>query len=192
MNTGSKIKTNRLELRPGNNETDNAPFLKMLKEEGDFEFFSGIPYTEEHLGFFDCFFERDFSDYCIYSIYLEDKFIGYAGFHREDHGYELEFYVSKPYRQNGYAKEACLAVMDKLFDEGISVDGKIIKEERLYATTIIDNIPTKALLEGLGFKDKAKTDDGGVIIATGYINEEDDEFYASLVDTYLIEKRKDA
>ena len=37
MNTGRKIETKRLNLLPGVNMRDSKPFLKMLREDGDFQ-----------------------------------------------------------------------------------------------------------------------------------------------------------
>lgn len=42
MNTGTKIETEHLMLIPGNNARDNAPFIHMLKDDGDFRTFCGI------------------------------------------------------------------------------------------------------------------------------------------------------
>lgn len=43
MNTGEIIETKNLLLKPGNNATDSEAFLKMLKQDGDFELFCGMP-----------------------------------------------------------------------------------------------------------------------------------------------------
>ena len=37
MNTGKIIETKHLFLKPGNNATDSEPFIKMLRQDGDFE-----------------------------------------------------------------------------------------------------------------------------------------------------------
>ena len=42
MNTGKMIETDRLLLRPGKNNTDDEPFITMLREDGDFKDFCGF------------------------------------------------------------------------------------------------------------------------------------------------------
>lgn len=36
MNTGEIIRTKNLLLKTGNNSTDNEPFIKMLRQDGNF------------------------------------------------------------------------------------------------------------------------------------------------------------
>lgn len=47
MNTGRKIETKRLNLLPGVNKRDSKPFLKMLREDGDFQEFCGAKFFGE-------------------------------------------------------------------------------------------------------------------------------------------------
>ena len=42
MNTGKDLETDRLFLLPGRDERDNEPFLRMLREEGNFRDFCGV------------------------------------------------------------------------------------------------------------------------------------------------------
>lgn len=106
MNTGRKIETKRLNLLPGFNMRDSKPFLKMLREDGDFQEFCGVKFSEKNLSEFATYFERTGHEECIYSIFPKDsmeEFIGYVGFHRELNGdYEIEFYIAKNYRKKGY------------------------------------------------------------------------------------------
>lgn len=46
MNTGKKIETERLLLIPGSNARDDAHFIHMLRNDGDFRDFCGIEYSE--------------------------------------------------------------------------------------------------------------------------------------------------
>ena len=46
MNTGKKIETERLLLIPGSNVRDDAPFIHMLRNDGDFRDFCGIEVFE--------------------------------------------------------------------------------------------------------------------------------------------------
>ena len=146
MNTGKEIETSRLWLRPGKNERDSSPFLLMLRNDGDFQQYCGARFSEENLSRFANYFERVNDEMCMYSLFLKtdaETFIGYVGFHREGDGtFELEFYIAKEYRRNGYCEEACRAVIGQLFGEGLSVNGKLLSENELYATTLAENEPT--------------------------------------------------
>lgn len=94
MNTGREIETKRLKLLPGVNKRDSKPFLKMLREDGNFQEFCGVEFSEKNLSEFAAYFERTGHEECIYSIFQKDsmeKFIGYVGFHRELNGdYPME------------------------------------------------------------------------------------------------------
>ena len=82
MNTGRKIETKRLNLLPGFNMRDSKPFLKMLREDGDFQEFCGVKFSEKNLSEFATYFERTGHEECIYSIFPKDsmeEFIGCNG-----------------------------------------------------------------------------------------------------------------
>lgn len=190
MNTGTKLETANLNLLPGSNARDSALFLGMLRDEGSFEDFCGIPFSEKHLMGFENYFERTCHDECIYSIFVKETndFIGYVGFHREPNSdYEIEFYISKPQRRNGYCEEACKAVMDLIFSEGISVDGNVLSVDKLYATTLTRNAAVVGLLSKLGFK-RDIPEDGLFLVAKGIVNDESDEFIGCCVSKYVIGK----
>ena len=117
-------------------------------------------------------------------------FIGYVGFHREIDDYELEFYIGKEFRRKGFCKEACVEVINILFDEGLSVDGNILVEEKLYATTLFYNVAAYSLLENLGFKSHAIYARGVVMVAQGVYDEESDDFLIFPIKRYVIETGK--
>ena len=192
MNTGKIIETKHLFLKPGNNATDSEPFIKMLRQDGDFEAFCGLPFSDKYLEMFVDYFEHEENDQCLYSLYLKDDdvFIGYVGFHREIDDYELEFYIGKEFRRKGFCKEACVEVINILFDEGLSVDGNILVEEKLYAATLPNNVAANSLLENLGFKSHAISSGGAVLVAQGVYNEEGDDFHAFPIERYVIETGK--
>lgn len=52
MNTGREIETKRLKLLPGSNKRDSKPFLKMLREDGNFREFCGVEFSEKNLSEF--------------------------------------------------------------------------------------------------------------------------------------------
>lgn len=189
MNTGVTIETKNLFLKPGNNETDNEPFIKMLSQDGDFETFCGLPFSDKYLEMFIDYFEHKESDQCLYSLYRkeDDIFIGYVGFHRENSDYELEFYIGKEFRRKGFCKEACVEVINRLFDVGLFVDGNILTEEKLYATTLSDNIEANSLLENLGFRSQSIFSEEEVLVAQGVYDEESGDFHAFPIKRYVIE-----
>lgn len=58
-------------------------------------------------------------------------------------GHELEYWLLKPYREQGYATEAIRGAFDRLETE---------KGVVLFASTDMENTPSKALLKKMGFK----------------------------------------
>ena len=190
MNTGKTIETERLLLIPGNNARDDAHFIHMLRNDGDFRGFCGIEFSEKYLAEFKNYFERTGHEECIYSIFPKgtDEFIGYVGFHRERNSdYEIEFYISKSQRRKGYCEEACKAVVGLIFSEGLSVDNNVLSVQKLYATTLAENIAVINLLSKLGFK-RDIPKDGPVLVMEGFVDDETDEFFGYCVSKYVMEK----
>ena len=185
-----KIETERLMLIPGSNVRDNVPFIHMLRSDGNFRDFCGIEFSEKYLAEFSDYFERTGHEECIYSIYPKgtDEFIGYVGFHRDNSDYEIEFYISKSQRRKGYCEEACKAVIELIFEEGLSVDDNVLSVQKLYATTLVENIAVINLLSKLGFK-RDIPKDGPVLVMEGFVDEETDEFFGYCVSKYVIEKK---
>ena len=191
MNTGTTIETKRLLLIPGNNARDDVPFTHMLRKDGSFREFCGLEFREKYLDEFRNYFERTGHEECVYSIFRKDepdnKFIGYVGFHREHNSrYELEFYISQLERKKGYCEEACKAVIELIFSEGISVDGNVLRVQKLYATTLTENLPAIHLLSKLGFeRDRSK--DGSAFVMEGFEDKESGEFLFWTVFKYVLE-----
>lgn len=175
MNTGREIETKRLKLLPGVNKRDSKPFLKMLREDGNFQEFCGVEFSEKNQSKFATYFERTGHEECIYSIFPKDsieEFIGYVGFHRELNGdYEIEFYIAKKNRRKGYCEEACKAVIKTIFGEGVSVDHNQITVDRLYATTLAENTPAVELLKKIGFH-RDNPEDGPILVMQGFVDED--------------------
>ena len=92
--------------------------------------------------------------------------------------------------RKGFCKEACVEVINILFDEGLSVDGNILVEEKLYATTLFYNVAAYSLLENLGFKSHAIYARGVVMVAQGVYDEESDDFLIFPIKRYVIETGK--
>lgn len=186
MNAGREIETKRLKLLLGVNERDSKPFLKMLREDGNFQEFCGAEFSEKNISKFATYFERSGHEECIYSIFPKDsieEFIGYVGFHRElNEDYEIEFYIAKNYRKNGYCGEACKAVIKTIFGEGVSVDHNQIMVDRLYATTLAENTTAVELLKKIGFQ-RANPKD----VRQGFVDE-DKQIYIYPVTKLVVEK----
>lgn len=191
MNTGKTITTEHLFLIPGNNTRDKEHFIHMLRNDWDgFRDLYGIEFHEKYLAEIENFFERTGHEECIYSIFPKgtDEFIGYVGFHRERNSdYEIEFYISKSQRRKGYCEEACKAVMELIFSDGLLVDDNVLSVQKLYATTLAENIAVINLLSKLGFK-RDIPKDGPDLVMEGFVDEETDEFFGYCVSKYVIEK----
>ncbi len=193
MNTGFNIETDRLMLIPGSNARDDVPFIHMLRNDGNFLDFCGFEFSEKYLAEFKNYFERTGHEECIYSIFPKgsNEFIGYVGFRREHNSdYEIEFYISKPQRRNGYCEEACRAVIELIFSEGLLVDNKALSVQKLYATTLAENIAAVKLLSKLGFK-RYIPRNGPILVMEGLADMETDELFGRRMSKYVIEKKKD-
>lgn len=147
MNKLATIETERLTLLPGRTRRDDAAFLNMLREDGDFQMFCGVPFSEENLRNFSGYLQRG----CRWAMYRRgapDTLLGYVGLDRQYGRYEAEFYVKRDRRGNGYGEEGLRAVCREAFS-GELADRLALKELR--ATTSDDNLPAKRLLEKCGF-----------------------------------------
>ena len=115
MNTGKTIETKNLILLPNKNARDNIPFLNMLRDDGDFRIFCGVEYSETALSYHEHYFETP--ETCYYSLYRKvepHKYIGHMGFYWKETRCEIEFYISKPYRNKGYCAEAARELIHRV------------------------------------------------------------------------------
>ena len=163
----------------------------MLRDDGDFYIFCGVSPSEKHVMGFANYFERTDHELCTYSIFpkqQKDKFIGYVGVHREmEDEYEIEFYIAREYRRNGYCEEASRELMNQLFGDGVSANGKNLFVDKLYVTTQTENEPTISLLRKLGFRE---VEDGPVMVVLGNIFEKEDNFFAHEVVKLVLTKEE--
>lgn len=190
MNTGT-IETNNLYLVPSS-ARDNEPFVRMLREDGNFKDFCGIDFSEKFLCEFRNYYTRSDQKQCMYSLFTkkqQNEFIGHVGLHWDD-GYEIEFYVSKKCRKKGYCEEACRKLIALIFSEGISIDGKQFCVDKIYATTLPDNTAVHGLLKKLGFK-RDVSEDGKILLVEGLVDEENDKFIGCFVSRYVLEKGRE-
>lgn len=153
------IFTQHLILRPSNQERDGEIFFQMLLDAGneDFRTFTGVNAYGSFLFAFRAYFKH-FGEY-LYALFPKnepDKFIGYAGFHKDwdfsdyENRFEVEFYVAENYRNAGYATEAMTMLLKKFFD------GELIencdKNSALRAKALSRNKASIRVLEKLGFE----------------------------------------
>lgn len=156
MNKNKKLETERLLLLPSINSRDNVPFMEMLRVDGDFHSFTGLEPTEDNINAFDGYLESG----CLYSVFAKnnpEKFIGYAGVCYQNRKQEVGFYISKPYRNQGYCTEALQKICEEIFVGNIkwfSPRGihEILDVDVLYATTLTKNDHAKRVLEKCCFK----------------------------------------
>lgn len=146
--SAQKIKTERLVMRPANNDEDLTTF-KQLLEPCDYLFQYGYEYDEHLLDGYDF---TSLGVIC-YSVFLKDtdEYIGYVGIkpNADDPGLgELEYFISRSYRNKGYCHEAARALIDA-FKDGLLTDTRGIE---LYAETISENAASARVLEKLGFR----------------------------------------
>lgn len=180
------IETERLLLFPGKTRRDEPAFLKMLKEDGDFEMFSGVPFSEKNLRAFGGYLQRPFC----FAMYRRDRpgeLLGCVGVSRhqyrsETEPYKAELYVKKSERRRGYAEEALRAVCKEVFSGGLAAR---LALKELRATTREDNLPARALLEKCGFAIPA---DGPVLAFTLMTDAEDVSRFVSTTQ-YILKKK---
>lgn len=149
--------TERLLLLPGNNERDNDSFIEMLRQDGDFEIFTGAEPTEKNIRMFHNYLECKGS--CFYTVFEKEnpqKLLGYVGIGYQKQRFEAEFYISKQYRNKGYCSETLKRLCGEAFSENlewIGRDGeksKLIVDE-IYATVLVENDLAGSVLEKCGF-----------------------------------------
>ena len=112
--------------------------------------------------------------------------LGEANREMEDE-YEIEFYIAREYRRNGYCEEASRELINQLFGDGVSANGKNLFIDKLYVTTQTENEPTISLLRKLGFRE---VEDGPVMVVLGNIFEKEDNFFAHEVVKLVLTKEE--
>lgn len=182
--------TERLLLLPGNNKRDNDTFLEMLRKDGDFRTFSGVEPTEKNILMFWDYLEINES--CFYSIFEKEhpeRMIGYAGISYQHQHFEVEFYLSKSYRNRGYCTEALQRLCLETFggnlrwrnEEGIKTELSI---DKLYATTISNNFPAMRVMEKCGFIKNPEF----VMLFQIFIDPDDNTLYENDIAEYVVDK----
>ena len=166
MRTGHVIFTERLVIEPAVLEDKSEEFAQAIHEANEFEWYFGVEETEEYLEELSICREK------FYNIFDSNgEFLGYVGFHKECGNYEIEIYILKQFRRNGYAREAMVAIMKEAFE------GKVAgttKEDfsKIVSSVRSENEASIQLMEKCGFE---KDKDLGMCLL----------FYASLDDEEL-------
>lgn len=147
------IETDRLLLWPSDEDRDLWFYQKHLREDGDFELFTGLPYSEENVQL------MRLTGPLYFTVVLKESqiMIGYVAY-QEVSG-EVEFYIFKDWRRQGYGKEALTAFMGRIFAGGLLVEGengveRSVSAEVLAADTLTENDAAIRFMESCGFREK--------------------------------------
>lgn len=152
MSSIQAIFTERLDMIPSEDERDLDRYVADLLLTGDFYFQYGVPYSDELVNAID--FHS--SGVIYYSLFLRDTqtMVGYVGLLpcESDPAYwEIEYYVFRDHRRQGYAKEALVALISRFFSGALTGT----RGERVEAETHSDNDASRRLLECVGFTKEA-------------------------------------
>lgn len=137
---------------PSEDERDLDKYVADLLLTRDFYFQYGVPYSDELVNAID--FHS--SSVIYYSLVLRDTktMVGYVGLppcESDPACGEIEYYVFRDHRRQGYAKEALAALLDRFFSGALTgTPGR-----RAQAETHSDNDASRRLLERLGFTKEA-------------------------------------
>lgn len=184
------IKTPNLILKPSDQARDIEPFLNMLRRDGNFQLFTGAKCTEEELKGFSRYFERSYSKKCFSVFEREDPehFIGYVGVHREfrfaGSKIEIEFYISKDYRNKGYATEAGRALLYQLMEGNLGDHGEKFETGQVFAKTLSRNSASIRVLKKLGFE---KINEDYAAFLSEFVDWQDSENCQELVSEYCLD-----
>lgn len=143
----NKIETERLYLRPADNGTDLEDYLHHLSDADEWLFQYAEEYSEK------LFNMIDFTSHLVFCCAVCEKetgqMLGYVGLMPEikDASANLEFYIFKEHRRQGYAAEAIRAFIAQFRSGALfGFNGKTV-----IAEVVCENDPSKKLIEKLGF-----------------------------------------
>lgn len=138
------MKTKRLYLTDAVSDDRSREFASAIYEAEEIEWYYGVKVKP---GIVD---EITINRKNFYNIFNEaDKFIGYIGvtcFEKENP--EVELYILKKFRKNGYAKEVLTMFLSEIFQNG--VNGK--KIEKVASSVRVENTASRKLMESCGFE----------------------------------------
>lgn len=142
-NADKALLTEHLVLLPGDSSRDGAAFRRLLQE-GDFTLFCGVELSEAALSAFDGYLDRP----GFYAVYPRrgKPLIGYAGLTERDGSMEVELYIGREFRRQGYGREAVNALCRHAF-----AGGAPNAAETIYASAFRENSAAAGLLKACGF-----------------------------------------
>lgn len=142
-----RIETERLYLRPADNGTDLEDYLHHLSDADEWLFQYAEEYSEDLYGMID--FTSHHVLCCAVCNKETGQMIGYVGLMPEttDASANLEFYIFKEHRRQGYAAEAIRAFIAQ-FRSGALFG---FNSKTVIAEVVCENDPSKKLIEKLGF-----------------------------------------
>jgi len=164
------IETDRLLLWPSEEDRDLWFYHKHLREDGDFELFTGLPYSEDKVKL------MRLTGSLYFTVVLKESqiMIGYVAY-QETSG-EVEFYIFRDWRRQGYGKEALTALMDRIFSGSLLVEGEnglqqLASPTVISADTLAENEAAIRFMESCGFQEKANC----AVMFKAFIRENADE-----------------
>lgn len=133
----------RLFLTDATLDDRSSEFATAIRDAQEFEWYYGVKETPE------IYSEIKINRKGYYNIFDEaHRFIGYVGVHYEDEEPEVELYILKAFRKQGFAKEVLLTILSHAFNTGIN--GK--KLTKIAASVRSENTAAIKLMEGCSFK----------------------------------------
>lgn len=146
--------SNRLLFLSPDESRDLPVYHKHLREDGDFQLFTGLSLTDQHIELMRLFYPYFYSLYVKESNGSPSKMVGYIGYSEDSE--EIEFYIFRPFRRQGFASEAIHTFAEEAFKNGIPRNtntGDSIQLDHLKANTLRKNTPAISLLKSCGFQE---------------------------------------
>lgn len=160
-NANKEFSTERLVLRPYNNQKNEKTYRKYLRGDGDYSLFCCEKPTRDELD------SRTHKDILMFSVFVKqtNTMVGVVelnGYNRIQRRAFACWYIFKPYRNNGYAKEAFTELARRGFEGKLielkksSWEYKYIKQrvmiDFIVAEVRVTNIPSQKTAQSCGFK----------------------------------------
>ncbi len=149
-------------LGRGADNGDRAAFVtNILKREvvyaNEFEMYYGLKCAPETLAQIDLadplFFDIVIHDMSDGDMKAYDGSVGYIGLsERKDDVYEAEIYIYPKFRRRGYAEEAIGILLDRAFRGALREGSEGIAVREVTASVRVENEPSRALMEKIGFE----------------------------------------
>ena len=145
-----------------NDNGDRAAFVtNILKREvvnaNEFEMYYGLKCAPETLAQIDLadplFFDIVAHDMSSGDMKIYDGSVGYIGLTaRKDGVYEAEIYIYPKFRRRGYAEEAINMLLDRAFRGLLTEGSENIAVREITASVRVENEPSRALMQKIGFE----------------------------------------